>query len=114
AVTQLAIIPGAFSAQEQGTEQDKTPFYLLSDKAPTLESAQAAVFDHLSRLPSLEHMDAIVFGQDFARAGRATESAVSWALRHPQIRPDTFVFVAEGPAQFFLDARPALDPLPGE
>ncbi len=114
AVTQLAIIPGASSAQEQGTEQDKTPFYLLSDKAPTLESAQAAVFDHLSRLPSLEHMDAIVFGQDFARAGRATEPAVSWALRHPQIRPDTFVFVAEGPAQFFLDARPALDPLPGE
>ncbi|MFS8523649.1 MAG: Ger(x)C family spore germination protein [Limnochordales bacterium] len=115
AVTQLAIIPGAFAVGNEGSVGlDQTPFYLLSDAAPTLESAQAAVFDHLSRLPSLEHMDAIVFGQDFARAGRATEPAVAWAMRHPQIRPDTFVFVADGPAQPFLDARPVLDPLPGE
>lgn len=115
AVTQLAVIPGGVAAGgQQQSPLEGTPFYLLSNKAPTLESAQASVLDHLSRIPALQHLDVIVFGQDFARAGRATPAAISWALRHPQIRPSTFVFVSEGPAQYFLDARPVLDPLPGE
>lgn len=112
-VTQLAVIPSALAAGEQSGQSQGTPFYLLSNAAATLESAQLTVFDHLSRVPRLEHLTGIVFGHEFARAGRSTAPAISWALRHPQIRPGAFLFVTDDSAQQFLDARPALDPLPG-
>src|SRR5690606_10131568 len=46
AATRLATLPGAFAVGNEGSGGlDQTPFYLLRDAAPTLESAQAAVFD---------------------------------------------------------------------
>lgn len=113
-VTQMAVLPTGLTATgEQGGETKGTPFYLLSNTAHTLEGAQLAVVDHLSRLPRLDHLDALVLGEDFAHRGEAVEPTIAWVLRHPQIRPGVLLFVAEGSAQEFMDARPALDPLPG-
>lgn len=113
AVTQLAVLPSGLAAGDEGGQPEGTPFYLLSTTARTLEAAQFAVVDHMSRLPRLDHLDALILGEEFARRGNAVEPSVAWALRHPQIRPAIFLFVAEESAQQFLDARPALDPLPG-
>lgn len=112
-VTQLAVLSGGVAAGENTGQQEGTPFYLLSNSGYTLEGAQLAVLDHLSRLPRLDHMDALIMSEELARKGDAVEPAIAWALRHPQIRPGIFLFVAEESAQQFLDARPALDPLPG-
>lgn len=116
-ITQLAVLPSALATGEQGSMPEGKPFYLLSSNARTLEASQMSVVDHLSRLPRLEHLDALVFGEDFAKDGPPTEAAIAWALRHPQIRPGVLLFIADGEnassAQQFLDATPALDPLPG-
>lgn len=112
-ITQLAVLPSGLPSGEESGRPEGSPFYLLSNTGHTLEGAQLSVVDHLSRLPRLDHMEALVLSQEVAREGKAVEPAVAWALRHPQIRPGTFLFVAEQTAQQFLDATPALDPLPG-
>lgn len=112
-VTQLAVLPSGLPSGENKTSSEGSPFYLLSNTAHTLEGAQLAIVDHLSRLPRLDHLDAIVISEEVARKGRAVEPAIAWALRHPQIRPGVFVFITDQTAQEFLDATPALDPLPG-
>lgn len=113
-VTQMAVLPTGLTAPgEQSGQSQGTPFYLLSNTAHTLEGAQLAVVDHLSRLPRLDHLDALILGEDFAHKGEAVEPTIAWVLRHPQIRPGILMFVAEGSAQEFMDARPALSPLPG-
>lgn len=114
-VTQLVVIPSGVAAGSEKTgSQGGTPFHLISSKATTLEAAQAGAFQKLSRIPSLAHLDALMFGHDFARDGRGVEPAVSWAVRHPEIRLGTFLFVVDKSGQYFLDAQPVLDPLPGE
>lgn len=112
-ITQMAVLPAGLSAGASGETPDGTPFYLLSTSKRTLEDAQMDVLHHLSRLPRLDHLAAIVISEETAREGKTVKPTISWALRHPQIRPGVFLFVAEGAAQEFLDARPALDPLPG-
>lgn len=114
-VTHLIVIPSVVAAgSENPSTQSSAPFFLLSTKATTLEIAAAASSQKLPRVPRLAHMDALVFGEEYARQGRGIEPAVSWALRNPEIRPNTYVFVAETSAQYFLDAQAVLDPLPGE
>jgi len=114
-VTQLIVIPSSVAAgSENPSPQPGTAFFLLSSKATTLEIATAAAVQKLSRIPAYAHMDALVMGEDFARLGRSVEPAVAWAMRHPEIRPNMFVFVADVSAQYFLDAQSSLDPLPGE
>lgn len=112
-ITQLAVLPSGLAAGENSGRPEGSPFYLLSNTAHTLEGAQLAVVDHLSRLPRLDHLDALVISEKVAREGLAIEPTVAWALRHPQIRPGVLMFISEDTAQQFLDATPALDPLPG-
>src|SRR5690625_167158 len=112
-ITQLAVLPAGLATGQEGGQPEGSPFYLLSNSARTLEGAQWAVVDHLSRLPRLDHLKALVLSEEVAREGLVVEPSVAWALRHPQIRPGIFLFVSEQSAQEFLDATPALDPLPG-
>lgn len=112
-ITQLAVLPSGLPGGEEKTSPEGSPFYLLSNTAHTLEGAQLAVVDHLSRLPRLDHLDALVISEDVAREGSGIEPTIAWALRHPQIRPGVFFFITDQTAQEFLDATPALDPLPG-
>lgn len=114
-VTQMIALPSALVAGGAGggggSQPEGTPYYLLSSTGSAVEGALLAGMDHLSRLPRLEHMIALVLGEDFARDG--VGPTISWALRHPQVRPGAWLLVSEKSAQMFLDARPALDPLPG-
>lgn len=114
-VTQLVVIPGSVAASgESSSSRSGTPFYLLTSKGTTMETALIGALKKHSRLPTMVHLDALVFGHDFARLGRSVEPAASWALINPKIRPGTFVFVADVSAQYFLDAHAVLDPLAGE
>lgn len=112
-VTQMIAIPSALAAGGAGAggKPEGTPFYLLSATGNSVEGAQLASIDHLSRIPKLEHMVALIVGEEFARSGIG--HTISWALRHPQVRPGAWLLVSEKSAQMFLDAGPALDPLPG-
>lgn len=89
-----------------------TPFYLVSSLESSFESAFATHLQYVPRQSQLTHLAAVVIGEEIAR--QSVSPAIARVLRQVNIRETIDIVVSSGHAQVLIDARPVLEPLPGD
>jgi len=83
------------------------PYFTITAEGQNFYLADRAIAASAERVLDLEHLQVIVFGEGFARAG--IDRVVDPLLRSPQVRRRTTVFVSRGEAKNVFQVKPFLE-----
>jgi len=93
-------------AAEGGFGQGQTAL-LVSGTGKSLSEALAAAKAEFPRYLFLGHINALIVGEEVARAG--VEPVLDFFSRHPEFRLRTLLLVSRGPARAILATRPGVE-----
>lgn len=100
--------PDASSSDSKSSEKDSGQIVLVSGEADSIFSGLSLINSYIGKELNLAHCNLIVFSEDFAKQGIATQ--IYSFINNEEIRPSTNILISKCDAYDYLDnVKPSLE-----